>query len=56
MKKTFRTMFAGRELIVETGQMAQLAAGAVFLRYGDTNVLATATMSKAPREGLDFSR
>ncbi|MGI6348415.1 MAG: polyribonucleotide nucleotidyltransferase [Eubacteriaceae bacterium] len=54
MKKTFRTMFAGRELIVETGQMAQLAAGAVFLRYGDTNVLATATMSKAPREGLDF--
>lgn len=54
MKKTFRTMFAGRELIVETGQMAQLAAGAVFLRYGDTNVFATATMSKTPREGLDF--
>ena len=53
MKKTFRTMFAGRELIVETGQMAQ-PLRAVFLRYGDTNVLATATMSKAPREGLDF--
>ncbi len=54
MKNTFKTMFAGRELTVETGQLAQLAAGSVFLRYGDTNVLVTASMSKEPREGMDF--
>ncbi|NMC57338.1 MAG: polyribonucleotide nucleotidyltransferase [Eubacteriaceae bacterium] len=54
MKNTFKTMFAGRELTVETGQLAQLAAGSVFLRYGDTNVLVTAAMSKEPREGMDF--
>ncbi len=54
MKKIFKTMFANRELIVETGQLAQLASGSVFLRYGDTNILATASMSKTPREGMDF--
>lgn len=54
MKNTFKTMFAGRELTVETGQLAQLASGSVFLRYGDTNVLVTASMSKEPREGMDF--
>jgi polyribonucleotide nucleotidyltransferase len=33
MKNTFKIMFAGRELVIETGQLAQLAAGSVFLRY-----------------------
>jgi len=54
MKKTFKTIFAGRELTVEIGQLAQFAAGSVFLRYGDTNVLVTASMSKEPREGMNF--
>jgi polyribonucleotide nucleotidyltransferase len=54
MKKIFKTMFAQRELIVETGQLAQLASGSVFMRYGDTNVLVTASMSKVPREGMSF--
>ncbi len=54
MEKIYRTMFAGRELIVETGRLAQLAGGSVFLRYGDTNVLVTASMGKQPREGMNF--
>lgn len=54
MKKIFKTMFAQRELIVETGQLAQLAGGSAFIRYGDTNVLVAASMSKVPREGMSF--
>ena len=45
---------AGRKLSLETGRLAKQADGAVLVRYGDTVVLATATASKAPREGVDF--
>ena len=34
--------------------MAQLANGAVLVRYGDTVVISTVTASKTPREGVDF--
>lgn len=44
----------GRELSLETGRVAKQANGAVFVRYGDTVVLVTATMSKSQREGIDF--
>lgn len=44
----------GRTLTMETGRMAKQAHGAVFMTYGDTAVLATATGSKAPRDGIDF--
>jgi len=44
----------GRRLTMETGRLAKQASGAVFLQYGDTAVLATATGSKEPREGIDF--
>lgn len=37
---------AGRQLTIETGRMAKQASGAVTVRYGDTQVLATAVMSK----------
>lgn len=46
--------FHGRELILETGRLAQQANGSVLIRYGDTVVLCTATASKEPREGIDF--
>ncbi len=52
--KTFETEVAGRKLVVETGKMAQLANGAVIIRYGETEVLCTATMAPKPREGVDF--
>ncbi len=39
---------------LEAGKLAEQADGAVIARYGDTVVLATATASKEPREGVDF--
>lgn len=43
-----------KEFIFETGKLAEQAGGAVSLRVGDTLVFATATMSSAAREGIDF--
>src|SRR5215470_1413125 len=50
----FETTIAGRVLSLEAGRVAEQANGAVLVRYGDTVVLATATASNAPREGIDF--
>lgn len=52
--KVFETELAGRPLKVEVGKMAQLAGGSCLVRYGETEVLCTATMSAKPREGVDF--
>ena len=52
--RVFKTTFAGRELVVETGKMAQLANGSALVRYGETVVLCTATASAKPRDGIDF--
>jgi len=54
MYKSFKTEFAGRPLEIETGKFAELAGGAVMVRYGETCVLSTATMAPKPREGIDF--
>jgi polyribonucleotide nucleotidyltransferase len=45
---------AGRTLTLETGRMAKQAGGAVLVTYGETVVLAAATTSDEPREGIDF--
>ncbi|MEW6044920.1 MAG: polyribonucleotide nucleotidyltransferase [Bacillota bacterium] len=45
---------AGRRLVLETGKLARQAGGSVLARYGDTVLLVTATMSRQPREGIDF--
>ena len=45
---------AGKTLTMETGKMAKQANGAVFITYGETSVLVTATASKDVREGTDF--
>ncbi len=52
--KEFRYELAGRPLVVKTGKVAGLANGAAIVQYGDTTVLATATASASPREGIDF--
>ena len=52
--RIFETEIAGRKLVVETGKYAQLANGSALVRYGDTVVLATATASQKPRDGIDF--
>ncbi|KUK10524.1 MAG: Polyribonucleotide nucleotidyltransferase [Clostridia bacterium 41_269] len=45
---------AGRNLSFNVGSLATQANGSVFVRYGDTCVLVTATASEEPREGIDF--
>jgi len=52
--RVFSTTLAGRKLSVETGKIAQLANGSCLIRYGDTAILATATASASPRDGIDF--
>ncbi len=52
--KTFSYELAGRPLVIESGKMAGLANGSVLVRYGDTAVLACATASERPRDGIDF--
>ncbi|MBR5858791.1 MAG: polyribonucleotide nucleotidyltransferase, partial [Clostridia bacterium] len=52
--RTFKYELAGRPLVIETGKIAQLAGGSCLVRYGETAVLANATMSAAPRDGIDF--
>lgn len=54
MKKVFTMQFAGRPLIIETGELAQLANGSVLTRYGDTAIMSAATASTKAREGIDF--
>lgn len=50
----FRLPLGDQELIVEVGKLAQLANGSCTVRYGDTVILATATMSKEARPGVNF--
>ncbi len=52
--RVFKTDFAGRPLVVETGKMAQLANGACLVRYGETVVNVAVTATAEPREGIDF--
>ena len=52
--KEYKYELAGRPLVVKTGKIAGLANGAALVQYGETTVLATATASAAPREGIDF--
>ena len=54
MYKSFSMELAGRTLTVDIGRVAKQANGAALMHYGDTTVLATATASKEPREGIDF--
>ncbi|MBI4283341.1 MAG: polyribonucleotide nucleotidyltransferase [Chloroflexi bacterium] len=56
MKKSqsFECEIGGRKLVIETGKLAEQAAAAVTVRYGDTVVLVTVCLSDKPREGVDF--
>lgn len=54
VEQTFSTTVGDKEVILGTGRLAEQAGGAVTIRVGDSLLLATATMSKGQREGLDF--
>lgn len=48
MKREFKLNFLGRDLVVETGQLAKQTNGSVLVRYGDTVVLSVCVMGKTP--------
>lgn len=52
--REFRTTYAGRELIVETGKYCGQSNGSCVVRCGETAVLVNVNMSESPREGMDF--
>ena len=52
--KVFEFEYAGRPLKVETGKVAGLANGSCMINYGETVILACATASAKPRDGIDF--
>src|SRR5574344_1639737 len=54
MKKVFKLNFRGRELVVENGELAKQADGAVLVRYGDTVILSTAVVSDNANVLSDF--
>ena len=54
MYKSYSMELAGRTLTVDIGRVAAQANGAVFIKYGDTTVLSTATAADKPRDGVDF--
>ncbi len=54
MSQVFQMELAGRLLKAEIGKVAEQANGAVWISYGDTTLLSTATASDKPREGIDF--
>ena len=53
-KKVFKMNFRGRELVVEHGEVAKQAHGAVLVRYGDTVILSTAVVSSNANLLSDF--
>ncbi len=53
MKQIFEKMFYGRQIVVEAGELAKQADGAVLVRYGETAVLSTAVAGNNPKD-IDY--
>lgn len=54
MEKIFHYELANKDLKVTIGKVAEQAGGSCLIQYGDTVIIATATASKNPRDGIDF--
>ena len=55
MPESVSLEIGGRQLVIETGELAKQANGSALVRYGDQIVvLCAATASEKPREGIDF--
>jgi len=50
----FTATFGNQEITVETGKLAQQTNGSAVVTMGGTTILATAVMSSAVRDGIDF--
>lgn len=53
-KKEYELDLAGQKLSVEFNNLADQANGSVMVRMGDTVILATAVISKYPKDNIDF--
>lgn len=53
-EQVYTTKIGGKDLIISTGKLAELASGSVTVRYGDTVVLATAVVSTEVKEDIDY--
>ncbi|MCA9972749.1 MAG: polyribonucleotide nucleotidyltransferase [Anaerolineales bacterium] len=53
-EQTFTAQVGAHTVTFATGKLAEQAGGAITIRVGDCMLLATATMSRSVREGLDF--
>jgi polyribonucleotide nucleotidyltransferase len=53
-KKEYSIEVGGKTLTAEFNDLAERANGSVLVKYGNTVILATAVMSKNPKEGGDF--
>lgn len=53
-KEVFRLDFHGRGIVVESGELAKQADGAVLVRYNDTVILSTAVASSQAKMDIDF--
>jgi len=51
---TYKTNIGGRDVEIQLGKYCGQASGHCIVRCGDTVVMVNATMSKAPRPGMDF--
>ena len=54
MIKSVKMELAGKTLLIENGKLAKQAQGSVWVRYGDSVILATVCVSKEPKEDVDF--
>ncbi len=55
MKQTsYKTKIGGKEVEIQLGKYCEQASGHCIVKCGDTVVMVNATMSKAPRPGMDF--
>ncbi len=52
--KSFSAEWGGKTLTIETGRMALQANASCTVRYGDTVILATATLASKARDNVDF--
>lgn len=54
VEKRTAIVLDGKEIVIETGEVAKQARGSVLVRCGDTVVLVAVCMSHEPRAGIDF--
>ncbi len=53
-RKIYKTTIGGREVEVETGAYCGMTNGTCFVKCEETVLMVNATMSKEPRDGVDF--